>query len=55
MNKFASICLFLSVILVTSWDNPYHKKQFTMAEATNGLTGPLAPKGIKGASWQPNG
>ncbi len=24
-----------------------------MAEATTGLSGPLAPKGIKGASWQP--
>lgn len=29
------------------------KKQFTMAEATNGITTTLAPKGLKGVSWQP--
>ena len=29
------------------------KKQYTMAEATNGISTTLAPKGIKGASWQP--
>lgn len=29
------------------------KKQFTMAEAVNGMSGALAPKGIKGASWEP--
>ncbi len=29
------------------------KKQFTMAEATNGLSSTLAPKGLKGATWQP--
>lgn len=29
------------------------KKQFTMAEATNGMSTTFAPKGIKGATWQP--
>ena len=29
------------------------KKQFSMAEATNGMSTTLAPKGIKGACWQP--
>ncbi|MBN9485183.1 MAG: S9 family peptidase [Bacteroidetes bacterium 43-93] len=29
------------------------KKQFTMAEATNGMATTLAPKGIKDASWEP--
>jgi dipeptidyl-peptidase-4 len=30
------------------------KKNFSMAEATNGMATTLAPKGIKNASWQPN-
>lgn len=29
------------------------KKNYTMAEATNGMATTLAPKGIKNASWQP--
>lgn len=29
------------------------KKNFTIAEATNGMATTLAPKGIKAASWQP--
>ncbi len=29
------------------------KKQFTIAEATNGMSTTLATKGVKGASWQP--
>jgi len=29
------------------------KKQFTITEATNGITTTLAPKGLKNASWQP--
>ena len=29
------------------------KKQFTIAEATNGMSTTLAPKGLKGATWQP--
>src|SRR5690606_34265245 len=29
------------------------KKQYTMAEATNGIFSTLAPKGIKSASWEP--
>ena len=28
------------------------KKQYTMAEAVNGLSGSLAPKGVKGAQWR---
>ena len=29
------------------------KRQYTMAEAVNGLGGALAPKGVKGAQWRP--
>ena len=29
------------------------KKQYTMAEATNGITTTLAPKGLKATSWEP--
>src|ERR1700744_1317194 len=29
------------------------KKQFTIAEATNGMATTLAPKGLKNATWQP--
>jgi dipeptidyl-peptidase-4 len=29
------------------------KKQYTMAEATNGLTTTLAPKGVKNPAWRP--
>src|SRR5689334_19899500 len=29
------------------------KKQFTIAEATNGMTTTLAPKSVKNPSWQP--
>jgi dipeptidyl-peptidase-4 len=29
------------------------KKQYTIAEATNGISGALAPKGLKQVSWEP--
>ncbi len=53
MNNYSKIGLFLAVVALLSWEPAGHKKQFTMAEATNGLSEALAAKGIKNASWQP--
>ena len=49
-----SIKYFLPLVAAIALYNPSlaQKKQFTMAEATNGITTTLAPKGIKNASWQ---
>lgn len=49
MNK---ISLLLGALAVT-FSAFAQKKQFTIAEATNGMTTTLAPKSIKNASWQP--
>jgi len=43
-----AIALLLSGSPVTA-----QKKNYTIAEATNGMYTTFAPKGIKGASWQP--
>jgi dipeptidyl-peptidase 4 len=45
--------LLLTVTAVISLHAFAQKKQFTIAEATNGMSTTLAPKGIKNASWQP--
>ena len=42
--------LGLSVLSLTA---SAQKKQFTMAEASNGMSTTLAPKGIKSPSWEP--
>ncbi len=49
-NKKA--CLLVAAIAI-SLHAIAQKKQFTIAEATNGMTTTLAPKGIKNATWQP--
>jgi len=46
------ICLLLTVTAVISLHALAQKKQFTIAEATNGMSTTLAPKSIKNASWQ---
>ncbi len=52
MNYFKSILPLMAAAILCS---PAHaqKKLFTMAEATNGMSTTLVPKGIKGAVWQP--
>ena len=52
MNCSKKVCL-LAVAVMGFVQSPAQKKQFTMAEATNGITTTLAPKNIKGTSWQP--
>jgi dipeptidyl-peptidase-4 len=44
--------LLLSATLLTVQVHA-QKKNFTIAEATNGMATTLAAKGIKNASWQP--
>ena len=44
--------LLLAAAVITGQATAQGKK-FTMAEATNGMATTLAPKSIKGASWQP--
>jgi len=39
--------------LIMSFQVQAQTKNYTIAEATNGMSGTLAPKGIKNASWQP--
>jgi len=50
-NKKA--CLLLAVTVAISVQAFAQKKQFTIAEATNGMGTTLAPKSVKNASWQP--
>ena len=52
MNYSKTACLVLMSISLAVQTSA-QKKQFTMAEATNGMATTLAPKSIKGASWQP--
>lgn len=52
MNNTKYLLSFsLAVLLCTT--ALAQKKQYTMAEATNGMTSTLATKGIKNACWQP--
>ena len=52
MNFNKRVCLLAGAALF-SLQAQAQKKMFTMAEATNGMTTTLAPKNIKGTSWQP--
>lgn len=45
--------LAITGAVLISFSTYAQKKQFTMAEATNGMATTLAPKGIKDASWEP--
>src|SRR5215217_7643614 len=46
-----SILIFPSLLLMH--EAIAQKKQFTMAEAVNGMATTLAPKGMKSPAWQP--
>lgn len=50
MNKKVSLLLIAALCLTTAADA--QKKQFTIAEATNGMGTTLAPKSIKSGWWQ---
>lgn len=53
MGYNRKICLLLAGMVLISMQLSAQKKQFTMAEATNGMSTTLATKGVKGANWQP--
>ncbi len=53
MATHTGIRLIAVAALLASFSTFAQKKNFTMAEATNGMSTTLAPKGIKNASWQP--
>ena len=53
MHNTKKACLLLAGALIVSAASIAQKKQFTIAEATNGMSTTLATKGIKNASWQP--
>jgi dipeptidyl-peptidase-4 len=53
MRHINKACLLLAAAAFVSTHSAAQKKQFTIAEATNGMGTTLAPKGIKNASWQP--
>lgn len=53
MHNTKKACLLLAGALIISAASIAQKKQFTIAEATNGMSTTLATKGIKNASWQP--
>src|SRR5690606_2297240 len=44
---------FLSLALLLSLPLRAQKKQYTIAEATNGIATTLAPKGVKQPGWRP--
>ena len=53
MNYNKKVVLLLSGTVIVSMQIFAQKKQFTIAEATNGMSSVFAPKGLKGAMWQP--
>jgi dipeptidyl-peptidase 4 len=53
MNVNKTTVLVWAALLLACTETSAQKKQFTIAEATNGMSTTLAPKGIKSASWQP--
>lgn len=53
MNIFKQVALLAAAFIISSHTAIGQKKQFTMAEATNGLFTTLAPAGLKSASWEP--
>lgn len=46
-------CLLLGLAVILVINVSAQKKQFTMAEAVNGMSTTLAPQGIRSASWEP--
>jgi len=53
MNITKQAALLLTAVVFVTTQAIAQKKQFTMAEATNGLTTTLVPAGLKSASWEP--
>lgn len=47
------MCLLLTGACFTCFSAVAQKRQFTMAEATNGMATTLAPKGLKQTTWEP--
>jgi dipeptidyl-peptidase 4 len=50
---YKKTCLLLAVSFLCAWQVEAQKKNFTIAEATNGLATTLALKSIKQPAWQP--
>ncbi len=53
MNYCKSVSSLLVVVTTISVQLSAQKKQFTITEATNGMSTTLAPKSLKNTSWQP--
>jgi len=53
MNYNKRVCLVLVGAVIMSAHVYAQKKQFTITEATNGMSTTLAPKSLKNPSWQP--
>src|ERR1043165_6660588 len=53
MGYSSKIRVSVAALLLIAAPAFAQKKNFTIAEATNGMGTTLAPKGIKNASWQP--
>lgn len=53
MRRLQQASLLAGVLTIASSAVWAQNKQYTMAEATNGITSTLAPKGLKGTSWEP--
>lgn len=53
MSNHKKLCLLLVCFALAALQSWAQKKQFTIAEATNGMSTTLAPKGVKNPSWQP--
>ncbi len=51
--KYNRSLVSLSLLALLSQHGLAQKKQFTMAEAVNGMSSTLATKGVKNATWQP--
>jgi len=47
------VCLLLAAAIISTTYTYAQKKQFTITEATNGMSTTLAPKSLKYPSWQP--
>jgi dipeptidyl-peptidase-4 len=53
MNCSKKISLLVAIAALASSSLSAQKKQFTIAEATNGMATTLAPASVKSPSWQP--
>jgi dipeptidyl-peptidase 4 len=53
MNSIKKAGILTAIVVIFSPHAFAQKKQFTITEATNGMSTTLAPAGIKSPSWQP--